>query len=627
MDPALLAAAHALDAGDVLGALKRVALRSDAPGLALRGVALARLGKRERARELLQRAAKEFGAAAPLGRARCLLADAEIALAARDLRGVDSALDRASRDLRALGDPINALHADCLAARSLLLRGLLSEAERALRALDTRRAPAALSAEIQLAWLELHLRTPRAAAARAALAAAERAALRACIPAISQEVRMARAVLDAPAARLLQAGREQWLGLAQLEGELQRGRGLLIDVRASTVSAGRVRVHLPGRAVLFGLARVLAEAWPAEATRRELLLRVFQVTRENDSHRARLRVEIARLRRVLRPLAQIVAAGDGFRLEPRGAAEVRVLLPVHESDHARLLSLLADGEAWSSSALASALGVNQRTVQRGLLALQAAGHARATGRARASVGSWRRRTNSRRRCCSRAPCTWSKLTAQMSRTPVEIEREYGPFAEDGRVHGVTFDGHDVWFASGEQLHALDPERGELTRSLSVPCDAGTAFDGKYLYQLAEGRLLKIDPQTGQTESTLTAPHLQGASGMAWAEGSLWVGRFEDRKILELDPQSGKVLSEVVSDRFVTGVTFSEGELWHATQENQHSELRRVDRKTGEVLEQLELPAGVVVSGLEADGQGRFFCGGGKSGKLRVVKRPKVGTRK
>ena len=383
VDPALLAAAHALDAGDVLGALKRVALRTDAPGVALRGVALARLGKRERARALLQSAAQAFGVAAPLGRARCLLADAEIALAARDLRGVEGELARASRDLRALGDTVNALHADCLAARGLLLRGLLSEAERALGALDARRAPAALSAEIQLAWLELHLRTPRAAAARSALAAAERAAGRARIPAITREVQAARALLEAPAARLIRGGEAKLLGLAELEVELGRGRGLLIDVRTSTVSAGRVRVQLQGRAVLFGLARVLSEAWPAAATRRELLVRVFQVTRQNDSHRARLRVEMARLRHALRPLAQIMAAGDGFRLEPQGTAEVRVLLPVHESEHARLLSLLADGEAWSSSALASALAVNQRTVQRDLVELEAAGRVRATGRARA----------------------------------------------------------------------------------------------------------------------------------------------------------------------------------------------------------------------------------------------------
>jgi glutamine cyclotransferase len=212
----------------------------------------------------------------------------------------------------------------------------------------------------------------------------------------------------------------------------------------------------------------------------------------------------------------------------------------------------------------------------------------------------------------------------MSRTVVEIEREYGPFAEHDRVHGVTFDGRDVWFASGDKLQALDPQSGELTRALDVPCDAGTAFDGKYLYQLGQGRIRKLDPRTGQVISTIHAPELAGASGLAWAEGSLWVGCYGDRKILELDPDTGRVLSEVVSDRFVTGVSFCDGELWHATQENERSELRRVDRKTSEVLEQLELPAGILVSGLEADGHGRFFCGGGKSGKLRVVKRPGQG---
>jgi glutamine cyclotransferase len=209
----------------------------------------------------------------------------------------------------------------------------------------------------------------------------------------------------------------------------------------------------------------------------------------------------------------------------------------------------------------------------------------------------------------------------MKRTAVEVEREYGPFAEDGRVHGVTFDGRLVWFASGDKLQALDPESGRLTRALELSCDAGTAFDGQYLYQLDQGKIQKIDPRSGQIVSTVPTPELVGASGMAWAEGSLWVGCFGDRKILELDPETGKLLSEVVSDRFVTGVSFCEGELWHATLENERSELRRVDRKNGQVIEQLELPRGMVVSGLEADAQGRFFCGGGKSGKIRVVKRP------
>jgi glutamine cyclotransferase len=214
----------------------------------------------------------------------------------------------------------------------------------------------------------------------------------------------------------------------------------------------------------------------------------------------------------------------------------------------------------------------------------------------------------------------------MSRNAVEVEREYGPFAELGAVHGVTYDGEQVWFASGDKLQALDPQSGELTRTLAVPCDAGTAFDGQYFYQLDQGRIRKIDARSGQIVSTLPTPVLAGASGMAWAEGSLWVGQYGDRKIIELDPETGKIKSEVVSDRFVTGVSFSAGELWHATQENDRSEIRRVDRKTSEVLEQLELPAGILVSGLEGDGEERFFCGGGKSGKLRVVKRPASASR-
>ena len=383
VDNVLAAAAHALDAGDVLSALKRVALREDPPALALRGIALARLGKRERARELLQSAAKAFGAAAPLSRARCLLADAEIALASRDLRGVDAELTRASRALRALGDASNALHADCLAARSWLLRGLSNEAEQALRELDTKQASDAVQAEIQLAWVELHVRTPDASAARSALDAAELAARRAQIPAINREVRAARALLEAPAGRLIQAGSARVLGLSQVEGVLRAPRGLLIDARRSTARAAKTQISLKGRAVLFGLLRVLSAAWPSEATRRELLARVFCVTRPNDSHRARLRVEMARLRRVMRPLATIAATPAGFRLDPVGEDVVRLLLPVAESDHSQILALLQDGEAWPSSALAAALGVNQRTVQRSLLSLEAAGRVRGAGRGRA----------------------------------------------------------------------------------------------------------------------------------------------------------------------------------------------------------------------------------------------------
>jgi streptogramin lyase len=218
----------------------------------------------------------------------------------------------------------------------------------------------------------------------------------------------------------------------------------------------------------------------------------------------------------------------------------------------------------------------------------------------------------------------------MSRTAVEVEREYGPFPDHAPVHGVTFDGTEIWFASGEKLQAVDSESGQPTRALEIPSGAGVAFDGKHFYQVAGGVIHKVDPRTGQIVATIAAPSAQDNSGLAWAEGSLWLGRGSDRAIVELDPKTGKVLSTIASDRFVTGVSFSEGELWHGTllgydAEHDRSQLRHVDRKTGEVLECLELPPGVGVTGLEADGRGRFFCGGGKTGKVRVVKRPNSRT--
>jgi streptogramin lyase len=215
----------------------------------------------------------------------------------------------------------------------------------------------------------------------------------------------------------------------------------------------------------------------------------------------------------------------------------------------------------------------------------------------------------------------------MSRTEVEIEREYGPFPNEPRIHGVSFDGERVWFASGNKLQAFDPKSGKPTHALDIPSDAGVAFDGKHLYQLADGQIHKVDPKSGRILATIPAPSPERNSGLAWAEGSLWLGRGSDGTILELDPKTGKVLSTVVSDRFVTGVTFSEGELWHGTLPddapgNDRSELYHVDRTTSEVLERLALPEGVTCTGLEADGKGRFYCGGGKSGKIRVVRQPK-----
>jgi glutamine cyclotransferase len=208
----------------------------------------------------------------------------------------------------------------------------------------------------------------------------------------------------------------------------------------------------------------------------------------------------------------------------------------------------------------------------------------------------------------------------MKRSTAEIIREYGPFTGVEGVHGVTYDGQHVWFASGDKLNALDPASGETLRALDIAADAGTAFDGQHLFQIAEERIHKIDPQTGQVLSSIPAPG-GGNSGLAWAEGTLWVGQYRDRKIHQLDPESGAILRTIESNRFVTGVTWVDGELWHGTWEGDESELRRVDPRTAEVLESLEMPPGVGVSGLESDGADQFFCGGGGSGKLRAVRRP------
>ena len=212
----------------------------------------------------------------------------------------------------------------------------------------------------------------------------------------------------------------------------------------------------------------------------------------------------------------------------------------------------------------------------------------------------------------------------MERSNAEIVREYGPFPGIDGVHGVTYDGEQVWFAAGGTLNALDPATGETRRSIDVAAHAGTAFDGQHLFQIAEDRIQKIDPQTGQVLATIPAPGGGGDSGLAWAEGSLWVGQHRDRKIHQVDPETGAILRTIESNRFVTGVTWVDGELWHGTWEGDESDLRRLDPQTGEVLESVAMPAGTAVSGLESDGTGRFFCGGGKSGKLRTVRRPKRG---
>jgi len=214
----------------------------------------------------------------------------------------------------------------------------------------------------------------------------------------------------------------------------------------------------------------------------------------------------------------------------------------------------------------------------------------------------------------------------MKRAPAEILREYGPFPGVDRVNGVTFDGNHVWFASGDKLHALDPKSGEELRAIDVASHAGTAFDGRHLFQIADDRIQKIDPKTGRVLSTIPAPS-GGGSGLAWAEGTLWVGQYRNRKIHQVDPQTGVILRTIESNRFVTGVTWVDGELWHATWEGDESDLRRVDPRTGEVLERLDMPPGIGVSGLESDGSDQFFCGGERSGKVRAVRRPGASPRR
>jgi glutamine cyclotransferase len=214
----------------------------------------------------------------------------------------------------------------------------------------------------------------------------------------------------------------------------------------------------------------------------------------------------------------------------------------------------------------------------------------------------------------------------MKTSKAVVIREYGPFPEAEQVHGVSFDGKHVWFASGNRLNTFDPESGKKLRSLDVAGHAGTAFDGKHLFQIAENRIQKIDPKTGRVLATIPAPGGGGDSGLAWAEGTLWVGQYRERKIHQIDPETGAILRTIESNRFVTGVTWVDGEMWHGTWEGNESDLRRIDPQTGEVLERIEMPRGIAVSGLESNGSDQFFCGGGSSGKVRAVRRPNRGSR-
>ena len=378
----LIAAARALAAGDLLGALKRVALRDDPPALALRGIAMAQLGELDRAKALLRRAARAFGPRETVARARCVVAEAEIALVSRDLAFPARTLDAARAMLEQHGDRLNAAHARHLEIRRLLLIGRLDEAERKLAALDPAPFPPASRAVHELVVAGIALRRLRTKSARAALARAARAAHDAGIPGLMAEVETASRVLDAPAARLVARGEERVLRLDEVEA-LFESQALVVDACRHVVCNAGTVVALARRPVLFGLARTLGEAWPGDVPRATLLARAFGARFTDESHRARLRVEIGRLRRMLHKLADVSATKDGFALVPRLTRRVVVLARPVEEEHAAVLAFLADGEAWSSSALALALGASQRTVQRALDALAAAGKVASFGRARA----------------------------------------------------------------------------------------------------------------------------------------------------------------------------------------------------------------------------------------------------
>jgi hypothetical protein len=382
MDSLITAAAQALAAGDPLGALKRVALREDAPALALRGIAMAQLGDFARARTLLRRAARGFGEMEAVARARCVIAEAEVALVSRDLGWPTKALKAAETTLEEHGDRVNAAYARYLEVRRLVLLGRLNEAERLLMGFDPSPFPPASRAAYELIVANIAVRRLRTKAARDALAEAHRAARHARIPALVAEVESASHALEAPAARLITRGQDRALQLEEVEA-LLASKAIVVDACRNVVRTSRNVISLAKRPILFALVRVLAEAWPNDAPRDTLVARAFRAKRADESHRARLRVEIGRLRRSLRKLVDVNATKDGFTLVPHGKSEIVVLARPVEEEYGEVLAFLTDGESWSSSALALALGASQRTVQRALDSLAAAGKVQSFGRARA----------------------------------------------------------------------------------------------------------------------------------------------------------------------------------------------------------------------------------------------------
>lgn len=382
MDPVISAAARALAAGDPLGALNCVALREDAPALALRGIAMAQLGDLPRAKVLVRSAAQRFGHRAPVARARCVVAEAEIALAVRDLGWPPKALEAARVTLEASGDQVNAAHARYLASRRLLLIGRLDEAEAEMAGIGQSRLPPPLRVAHELLIAGIAMRRLQSAAARRALARASRAARLAGIAALAAEVERAAATLDAPAARLVGQGDDRLLRLDEVETLLASSSLVIDGCRHAVRQAGTV-VSLATRPVLFALARRLGEASPHDVPRDTLIALAFRIRHADASHRARLRVEMGRLRGAIVGLARVTATARGYALVPQHGEQVAVLARPVEERHAAVLALLADGESWSSSALAMALGASQRTVQRALDALAAGGKVQAIGHGRA----------------------------------------------------------------------------------------------------------------------------------------------------------------------------------------------------------------------------------------------------
>jgi tetratricopeptide (TPR) repeat protein len=381
MDSIITAAARALAVGDPLGGLKRVALRNDASALALRGIAMAQLGDLNRARALLRQASRAFSSREAVSRARCIVAEAEVALASRDLLFPTKALESALKTLQKHGDRMNAAHARYLQVRRLLLLGQLDQAELALADLDPDDFPPALRASHDLVIAGIALRRLRIKDARAAISRAHCSARQAGIPALLAEAEAASIPLRVPAARLITNGKQQFLLLDDVEA-LYSSTALIIDACRYVIHSPTCVIHLSSRPVLFALAQALGEAWPTDVSRDVLLSRAFGAKLSDESHRARLRVEVGRLRRILRPLGRVTATVRGFCFEPYRAQQVAVLSYPIEEQHAALLALLSDGESWSSSALALVLGSSQRTVQRALDSLSGSGRIQSFGRGR-----------------------------------------------------------------------------------------------------------------------------------------------------------------------------------------------------------------------------------------------------